>query len=240
MLSVRVWNLQSDSDAQAVEFLENEFSEFRQRGYLAVRKTGRSALRKCRIKSEFSSSKLSRAIQHYLNQDDYIIFVVNSDNPSSDYQEQREPKLLVNQIKRVVKVWNFSDKVVFTPEVQEFQSPARAHWEGIVSEFLAEPKSNQEQFQERWNRVMVHFHNVVGSTSDSKLTSDLDAAIERYQGGEVTLGRASELAGLHRFEFEEALKARGIPKVIDVDPVEVLEEGISLIKSLHESNAEER
>ena len=42
--------------------------------------------------------------------------------------------------------------------------------------------------------------------------SQLDAAILRYQEGEVTLGRAAELAGIHRFEFEEALAARGYGK----------------------------
>lgn len=66
--------------------------------------------------------------------------------------------------------------------------------------------------------------------------SQLDTAIRHYQGGEVTLGRAAELAGRHRFEFETALKARGILKVLDVDPVETLGAGISLIKSLHKSN----
>lgn len=35
-----------------------------------------------------------------------------------------------------------------------------------------------------------------------KKKSRLDASIQLYQTGKVTLGRASELAGMHRFEFE--------------------------------------
>ena len=66
--------------------------------------------------------------------------------------------------------------------------------------------------------------------------SQLDAAILLYQEDEVTLGRAAELAGIHRFEFEEALAARGIWKIVEVDSVEELKEGVSLIKSLHKSN----
>lgn len=66
--------------------------------------------------------------------------------------------------------------------------------------------------------------------------SQLDAAILLYQDGEVTLGRAAELAGIHRFEFEEALAARGIWKIVEVDSAEALKEGVSLIKSLHKSN----
>ena len=66
--------------------------------------------------------------------------------------------------------------------------------------------------------------------------SQLDAAILLYQEDKVTLGRAAELAGIHRFEFEEALAARGIWKIVEVDSAEGLKEGVSLIKSLHKSN----
>ena len=60
--------------------------------------------------------------------------------------------------------------------------------------------------------------------------SQLDAAILLYQEGEVTLGRAAELAGIHRFEFEEVLKAKGIVKITEVDPDENMDAGIAMIK----------
>ena len=66
--------------------------------------------------------------------------------------------------------------------------------------------------------------------------SQLDAAILLYQEGEVTLGRAAELAGIHRFEFEDALAAKGIVRIIEVDSAEELKAGVSLIKSLHKSD----
>ena len=66
--------------------------------------------------------------------------------------------------------------------------------------------------------------------------SQLDAAILLYREGEVTLARAAELAGIHRFEFEETLKVKGIQKVVDVDPIENMEAGISAIKNLHKSD----
>ena len=47
MLSARVWNLESDYDTQTVKFLEDEFVKFRQLGQLAIRTTGKRALRKC-------------------------------------------------------------------------------------------------------------------------------------------------------------------------------------------------
>lgn len=71
---------------------------------------------------------------------------------------------------------------------------------------------------------------------EMKKASRLDAALRSYQEGEVTLGRAAELAGMSLFEFEEVLKARGIRKVVEVDSAEELETGISLIKDLHRSD----
>ncbi|RKU26916.1 hypothetical protein C6497_12790 [Candidatus Poribacteria bacterium] len=57
--------------------------------------------------------------------------------------------------------------------------------------------------------------------------------MQLYQSGKVTLQRASELAGKHRFEFESVLKDRGIFKVVEVDSAEKLKEGVSIIKSYH-------
>ena len=86
MLSVRVWNLESDHDAKAVKFLEDEFVRFRQLGQLVIRKTGRSALRKCHRKGVPLKESLRKAIQHYLKQDDYIIFLIDAGNNDSRNQ----------------------------------------------------------------------------------------------------------------------------------------------------------
>ena len=69
-----------------------------------------------------------------------------------------------------------------------------------------------------------------------KKASRLDDAIRSYKDGEVTLGRAAELAAMHRFEFEEALKVRGIAKETEVDSAKELEAGVSVINNLHTSN----
>lgn len=70
---------------------------------------------------------------------------------------------------------------------------------------------------------------------NTKKESLVDAAILLYREGEVTLARAAELAGIHRFEFEAALEAKGISKLVEVDSAEALQEGASFIKSLHQS-----
>ena len=83
MISVRVWNLESDRDAEAVRFLENTFLRFRQLEYLAIRTAGRSALRKCHRQGVPVSSNLRKILQYYLVQDDYIIFVVDADRTTT-------------------------------------------------------------------------------------------------------------------------------------------------------------
>ena len=70
----------------------------------------------------------------------------------------------------------------------------------------------------------------------TKKESRLDAAILLYQYGEVTLARAAELAGIHRFEFDAALNAKGIPKTIEVESVDALQAGVSLVKQIHMPN----
>jgi len=51
----------------------------------------------------------------------------------------------------------------------------------------------------------------------------MEAALQLYKTGEVTLGRAAEIAGLTRWEFEALLTDRGIERVVTCDPSENLD-----------------
>ena len=46
----------------------------------------------------------------------------------------------------------------------------------------------------------------------------LEAAIQLFKDEAITLGRAAELAGLTRWEFETILADRGIARVLACDP----------------------
>ena len=143
MLSVRVWNLRSDCDAKAVRFLENEFIRFRQLGDIAIRTAGRSTLRKCHRKGAPISSSLKKAIEHYFKQDDYIIFVMDSDQSG-----QSKSELLVEQIRRVVKDGDFSNKIFFVADIQECDA-IPTEWQSIVSRFRTEVESERKRFRGR-------------------------------------------------------------------------------------------
>ena len=172
MISVRIWNLESDRDATAVKFLENEFLRFRQLGDITIRTAGRSTLRKCHRKGTLLEGSLRKAIQYYLNQDDYIVFVTDSDQ-----QGQSESKSLVKQIRRVVENGDFSDKIFFLPDIQECRDSIPTEWQHIVSRFRAEVESERKRFREEWEKTLAYFHDVFADTPEEEAIRDFEEAL---------------------------------------------------------------
>ena len=185
MISVRVWNLQSDSDAKAVKFLENEFLRFRQLGDIAIRTAGKSTLRKCHREGTLLEGSLRKAIQHYLNQDDYIIFIVDSDQ-----RGQSASKSLVEQIRRVVKDRDFSDKIFFLPDIQECRDSIPTEWQRIVSRFRSEVESERKRFREEWDKTIAHFHNAFADIPEEEVLRHFEEALaevrrERIEAADI-------------------------------------------------------
>jgi len=52
----------------------------------------------------------------------------------------------------------------------------------------------------------------------------LELALDLFKNDEVSLGRAAEMAGLDRWQFEKVLSERGIPIVIEADSAEAMDE----------------
>ena len=172
MLSVRVWNLQSDYEAKAVKFLENEFIRFRQLGDIAIRTAGRSTLRKCHRKGSLISSSLRKAIENYFKQDDYIIFIFDSAQ-----QRQYASKPLANEVKQIVKDCNLSDKVFFAPDIQKGESATPKQWQDIVSRFHSEVENNRKRFQEKWDKTIAHFHDAFAGIPEEEVIRDFEEAL---------------------------------------------------------------
>ena len=170
-MKLRVWNLESDRDTKAIKFLEDEFLRSRQLGDLAIRTTGRSALRKCHKKGAPLADSLMKAIQYYLMQDDYIIFVVDAE------QQQHESKLLVKHLRHVVKDNNLSDKVFFVPDIPESESSMSPQWQNIVSDFRSEVEGDRKWFQEEWDRTIAHFHDAFADTPEEEVIRDFEEAL---------------------------------------------------------------
>lgn len=57
----------------------------------------------------------------------------------------------------------------------------------------------------------------------------IEAAIQLFREGEVTLGRAAEIAGLTRWEFNTLLADRRIDRVVACDAAETLESQVQML-----------
>ena len=172
MISVRIWNLQSERDAKAVKFLENTFLRYRHLEYLAIRTTGRSAFRKCHRKGAPLRESLRRAIQLYLAQDDYIIFLEDPDQ-----QRDQKSSSLVNQLRCVVKDYNFSDKVFFAPDIQESESSMPQQWEDLISGFHTEVEEDRRRFKREWDKTLAHFHEAFAGTPEEEVIRHFEEAL---------------------------------------------------------------
>jgi predicted HTH domain antitoxin len=59
---------------------------------------------------------------------------------------------------------------------------------------------------------------------------NVEAAIQLYREGQVTLGRAAEIAGITRWEFETLLADRGIVRFVSSDPADELERQVERLQ----------
>ena len=58
----------------------------------------------------------------------------------------------------------------------------------------------------------------------------MEAAIQRYLDGAVTLGRAAELVGMTQWRFQEMLEQRGFRIEIEARPAKELDEAVERIR----------
>ena len=58
----------------------------------------------------------------------------------------------------------------------------------------------------------------------------VEAAIRRYLDGEITLGRAAEMAGVTCWRLQELLALRGLPVTIEARPAKELDEAVERIR----------
>ncbi len=171
MICIRVWNVESDSDSKAVGFLKDEFLKPRQLGHLAIRSAGRSAFRKCHIKGTPVNESLKKAIQHYLKQDDFIVFVTDVNNTKSANQK------FIEHIKNVVEMSDFTDKMYFVPDIQDNEPTTDTTWQSLVSDFRDQIERDRKQFQKEWDSTISRFHEAFADTPEEDVMRDFEEAL---------------------------------------------------------------
>ena len=119
---IRIWALESDNDAKAVRCLANKLVTYLQLGRVSIQTVeGKKFLKNRRIHGTLED-KLRKAVQNFVNQNEYVIFVIDTDSPMSLHQRRQEPNSYINQIERIVRDRSFASKVFFVPAVHELEA----------------------------------------------------------------------------------------------------------------------
>ena len=122
MPTIRIWALESDNDAKAARYLANKLVMHLQLSDISIQTVeNRRFLNNRRIRGTLND-KLRKAVQNFLDQGEYIIFVIDSDSPMSLHQRRREPNSFINQIERIVGDRSFDGRVFFAPAIHELEA----------------------------------------------------------------------------------------------------------------------
>lgn len=122
MPTIRIWALESDNDAKAARYLANKLVMHLQLSDISIQTVeNRRFLNNRRIRGTLND-KLRKAVQNFLDQGEYIIFVIDSDSPMSLHQRRREPNSFIIQIERIVRDRSFDGRVFFAPAIHELEA----------------------------------------------------------------------------------------------------------------------
>ena len=121
MASIRIWTLESDSDAKAVESLANSMVANLKLDDLSIQTVDSKAFLISNGSGEFLNGELKKAIQDYLKQDDYVIFFADRQDSMSARPISRKAGALIEEIKQVVADPDFAGTVFFAPGVEELK-----------------------------------------------------------------------------------------------------------------------
>lgn len=122
MPTIRIWALESDNDAKAARCLANKLVTHLQLNNISVQTVeNRRFLKDRRIRGTLND-QLRKAVQNFLDQGEYVIFVIDSDSPMSLHQRRREPNSFINQIEQIVRDRSFDGRVFFAPAIHELEA----------------------------------------------------------------------------------------------------------------------
>ena len=175
MPTVRIWSLEPDYDAEAIQRLADELLTHLRIGNLSIQASDRTALPKHTRNGEHSSDTLRKALQNYLKQDDCVIFVTDQERPMSIYQRWQKPNSLINQIEQIVTDSKFAGKVFLARAVHDLRA-----WLPIARKSL---EMDPTTWQKEWESEVVHLHNSKAIRIKGTRVG-IEVVIEKYRDGE--------------------------------------------------------
>ena len=169
MTTVRIWSLEPDYDAEAIERLADKLVTPSQLGNLSIRASDRNALRIHKSNGAPSSDTLRKALQHYLKQDACVILFTDQDSPTSIHQRWEKTDSLIKQIEQISDDSSFDEKVFFTRTVHELEACLPM----VCKSFAAASTT----WDEEWERTLAHFHEAFADIPEDELIKEFDAIL---------------------------------------------------------------
>ena len=169
MTTIRIWAVESDYDAKAVECLATKLAKHLQLGNLSILVSGKQAL---------AHRKLDKATRNYLKEAACVIFVIDQDSPMSLHQRRQEPNSLINQIEAVINEQSLSGKVFLVHAVQELEAWLLIDCLGIFCHFA----SRRAQYREDC-RGRVSANKTFARLIRNQQKGDTEKIVEPESGG---------------------------------------------------------
>ena len=169
MTTIRIWAVESDYDATAVECLATKLAKHLQLSNLSIRVSGKQALR---------YRNLDKATRIYLKEAACVIFVIDQDSPISLHQRREEPNSLINQIEAVINEQSLSGKVFLVHAVQELEAWLLIDCLGIFCYFASHRAQYREDCRGRVSANKT-FRRLIGN----KQKGDTEKIVEPETGG---------------------------------------------------------
>ena len=165
MPSIRIWALESDNDAKAVRCLADKLvTHLRLRRISIQTVESQSFLKNRRIPGSVED-KLKKAVKNFIDQDEYVIFIIDSDSPMSVHQRKRELNSYINQIERIIGNRSFAGRVFFAPAVHELEAWLLIDCLGIFCYFASKRSHYRENPRDKVSRnrsflnLVKHYQN---------------------------------------------------------------------------------
>lgn len=169
MLTVRIWTLEPDHDAKAIKRLANKLVIDLQLGNLSIQTADKKAFLKYATGNESLSDTLKKATQHYLEQDDCVIFVADLGPPTPTHQRPQELYSLSNHLEQIIDDERFAGKVFLAQGVQELKA-----WLPVACKSLG---VDLTAWQEAWDNAVAPFHRAFANTPEEEVVRDLEKAL---------------------------------------------------------------
>ena len=167
MSTVRIWAVKSDHDYKMVKRLAEKLLADSRLGNLSVRTADKKTFLNRNGKS--LSDTLKKATQHYLEQDDCVIFVADLGPPIPTHQRPQELDSLSDYIEQIVDDEKFAGKVFLAQGVQELKA-----WLPVACKSL---EVDLTAWQEAWDSAVAPFHRAFANTPEEEVVRDLEEAL---------------------------------------------------------------